>query len=609
MLDDGSFSIQQAEQVMKLGFIRSRRKMIWILMVFAVCLFGGCGQAAESGREDTGAREKSGMETESGVEEESETREEATRHTNPMDNDTLRDSIYRYYGRDAHEKISKEEIEAVKGKLWANSVTIHDGEEFARLREWYNWDNVHSVIVYFSRDLQEWQEEDLLALKILHESVQVESDSGTFPVRALTYLTGAQEVYFSVDTDVTDVTGTLSEGEVFPRQIKSVALYDYREEKYHTLLGVLQDSRVEMLTVRPDWEAEDYQGFWLDEAAQIGTLKELVLNEVSIQVREEAALKGSVLVRIEGCIDQDTDLCFVKELGQLEELNGCIVAERDLSPLLHRKGLSLYLDFCRQTTASEEEAYGSTTYTVCPEFNKAVSWPGESGDEGFLGIYQRREEGDLVAECFTKKWISRETDEIYMYSFDPWIRVTAGASVYELSPGEEDGEFCFGDARSDRMRFEDINFDGVKDIVLEAGHFGSQGLLCEFGYLWDQASGRYVFSPTYSMISNPSIDSEHQLVRSSWRNWAASHSWAIYRYVDGKFVVQGILTEEPLDEDDIPPELEVPEGAEVWRWREEIMEDGKVVEVRNSYAVSVEGEETVYPEAYESYYAEDSYWG
>ncbi len=156
MLDDGSFSIQQAEQVMKLGFIRSRRKMIWILMVFAVCLFGGCGQAAESGREDTGAREKSGMETESGVEEESETREEATRHTNPMDNDTLRDSIYRYYGRDAHEKISKEEIEAVKGKLWANSVTIHDGEEFARLREWYNWDNVHSVIVYFSRDLQEW---------------------------------------------------------------------------------------------------------------------------------------------------------------------------------------------------------------------------------------------------------------------------------------------------------------------------------------------------------------------------------------------------------------------------------------------------------------------
>ena len=53
----------------------------------------------------------------------------------------------------------------------------------------------------------------------------------------------------------------------------------------------------------------------------------------------------------------------------------------------------------------------------------------------------------------------------------------------------------------------------------------------------------------------------------------------------------------------------MPEGAEVWRWREEIMEDGKVVEVRNSYAVSVEGEETVYPEAYESYYAEDSYWG
>ena len=77
----------------------------------------------------------------------------------------------------------------------------------------------------------------------------------------------------------------------------------------------------------------------------------------------------------------------------------------------------------------------------------------------------------------------------------------------------------------------------------------------------------------------------------------------------GAFEIQSRLTEELLFEEDIPEDLEVPEGAEVWRWQEEIMENGEVVEVRNSYAVSVEGEETLYPEVYASYYAKDSYWG
>ena len=144
---------------------------------------------------------------------------------------------------------------------------------------------------------------------------------------------------------------------------------------------------------------------------------------------------------------------------------------------------------------------------------------------------------------------------------------------------------------------------------MEAGSYGTQMLTYKYGWIWEQASGRYAFSPTFAGIGDPAIDVKHQLVRSSWRNWAASHSWAIYRYVDGQFVMQGRLTEEVLFTEDIPPELEVPEGAEVWRWQEEIMEDGEVAEVINSYAVEVEGEETIYPERYESYYEEDSYWG
>ncbi|MDE7427671.1 MAG: hypothetical protein K2N00_00105, partial [Lachnospiraceae bacterium] len=99
------------------------------------------------------------------------------------------------------------------------------------------------------------------------------------------------------------------------------------------------------------------------------------------------------------------------------------------------------------------------------------------------------------------------------------------------------------------------------------------------------------------------------IVRSFWRNSAGSHSWAIYRYVNGAFVEQSELTEDFLLSDEIPEELDAPDVVEVIRWQEEIMENGEVVEIRNSYGIQRKGEEMVYPEVYESYYAEDSYWG
>lgn len=187
--------------------------------------------------------------------------------------------------------------------------------------------------------------------------------------------------------------------------------------------------------------------------------------------------------------------------------------------------------------------------------------------------------------------------------------MTDDSASYELRPAKEVGEDnAFGDARSDAIRFEDINFDGDKDIVLSAGHFGNQGLLREFGWTWSRKSGRYEYCSAYYEIVNPEIDAEHQLVRSSWRNSAASHSWVIYRYVDGAFVMQSRLTEESLYGEEIPVGLEAPEDALVWHWQEEIMENGRMVEVKNFYAVEVTGEETVYPEALEHYYVEDSYW-
>lgn len=599
----------------------SRPTLLQILIVLAICLFCVCGQMQNESRKESEIKneveindeaedEKENAELMESADEEAVREEIGDSDVNPAlpGNDTIREAIYNYYGREDGEKISEEEVEAVKGKLPLYARTIHSGEEFALMREWFDWDKAQYMRVVFSEDLNEWRKEDLEALKLLTGTVYVENSAETFPTRALTYLTGAEELLFSVDTDLSDVIGSLPDGAQIPEQIKSVTLYDYREGKYEMLLHTLEKSQVETIRIRRDYDEETLQGFWLDDVAKIDSLRELILEYIPIRIREKASLSGCPLRRIEGYVDSDTDLGFIERFAGLEQVSCGVLEEMDLSPFLEKKGLFLYLYFCRQLTEFEEPGYEGESYIVCPAFNRTVSWPGEPGDEKFPAIYQRWEDQGRVVECFTERYINYQ-DGNNMWNFNPWIRVTDGSKVYTLRVEEKEEIAEFGSFRTDHMSLTDINFDGVKDIVLASGGFGNQMLSYDFGWIWNRDSGVYEYSPTYSRIANASVDQEHQIVRSSWRNSAGSHSWAIYRYVDGEFVEQSVLTEDFLLPDEIPEELDAPEMVEVIRWQEEIMENGEVAEVKTSYAVERKGEETVYPEAYESYYEEDSFWG
>lgn len=607
------------------------RKCAMFVMVLAlpiICISGGHGQmSGKSGEEPAPEKEvetgteiqnETEVQDETGNEEKSEiteaTESDVTNAALP-DNHTIREAVYSYYKREDNEKISAEEAEAAKGKLPLYDRTIHSGEELVLMREWYDWGDAEYLDfhVVFSSDLDEWSEEELRALELLTGEVYVESREDTFPARALMYLTGAKEVLFAREGDLSDVTGDLPDGARLPEQIKSVTMYKYREGKYKVLLHMLEKSQVETITVRRDSEEENLQGFWLDDVAKIASLKELILENIPIRVRERVSLSGCSLKKIEGYVDADTDLGFVEKLANLEEASCGVLEELDLSPFLEKEGLSLYLYFCRQIAECEEPGYEGESYIVCPAFNRAVGWTGEPGDERFPAIYQRREDQGRVVECFTERYISYNEEKISnMWNYIPWIRVTDDSTVYELRPEEEEGvdaDFKLGSFRTDRMSLTDINFDGEKDIVLETGGFGTQMLSYEYGWIWDQAGGVYESSPTYCLIVNPTVDQEHQLVRSFWRNSAGSHSWAIYRYEGGEFVEKSVLTEEFLPPDEVPEELAAPDVVEVIRWREEIMENGEAAEVKDSYGIKREGEETVYPDAYESYYAEDSYWG
>lgn len=577
-------------------------KLAELFLMFLLCLFCGCGQIQREAKEAV-EPESEMRNPEENAQEEAEDFSANDTSAYLPDNEAIRESIYSYYGRKEDEEISGEELEAAKGKLEVYfRMAIHSGEEFALMREWYDWDNLDSyskVSVVFSEDLTDWREEDLEALKILKCNVSVESSGETVPVRALSYLTGATNLGFSDDSDITDVSGTMPEGRSFPQQIKRIWLNHFREGKYKALLQLLQDSQVEYIHISLDDEEAEPQGFWLDDAAAIPNLKEVYLLEGTIRVQDKKALDGCMLERITGKIDQKTDCSFVDHLSALESLDCDVMGECALQPLLEREGLSFYLRF----------------YKACPDFYQAVSWPeDEEGDCMPFG-YQRIYDEGRMAECFigTREG---ETDiwEIDLKRGNPLIRVTDGEAAYEIKPGEDE-EHMYDSIqfiymwRAAKISFYDVNFDGRKDLLIPATRNGALGPTgTGFAYLWDQESGRYEFCPSYRWIDNPDVDEEQKMIRSERISWPDFYSWEIYRYEDGAFVLQSMLTEEPLEEDEIPEELAAPEGFGVMRWQEEIFENGETVEVKNAYAVQVVGEKTTIPPICKKYYAKDSYW-
>ena len=114
---------------------------------------------------------------------------------------------------------------------------------------------------------------------------------------------------------------------------------------------------------------------------------------------------------------------------------------------------------------------------------------------------------------------------------------------------------------------EDVNFDGKNDILVLQGHFGTQGLVRYTCYLQDESG--FELCPSFSMIENPRVNSEDEVILASWRNWAASHSWEMYYYIGGEFVGKEMLTEEPAERSD--------SSGDVWSWTIEEFIDGKWV--------------------------------
>lgn len=105
----------------------------------------------------------------------------------------------------------------------------------------------------------------------------------------------------------------------------------------------------------------------------------------------------------------------------------------------------------------------------------------------------------------------------------------------------------------DRFRIDSWVFEWfLSDYFDEDNWFSEDGVLVVTRE-GDTEDG-FVESPAFTDIPNPSIDAENKLILSQWRNSAASHSWAEYKWQDNAHILYRELCESAVWES----------GKDVW---------------------------------------------
>lgn len=148
-------------------------------------------------------------------------------------------------------------------------------------------------------------------------------------------------------------------------------------------------------------------------------------------------------------------------------------------------------------------------------------------------------------------------------------------------------------APSEMVVEADVNFDGNHDILICLGHFGNQGLVLYKCFLSTDTG--FVLCPSFAEIANPSVDYAEQVVRSQWRNGAASHGWGIFKFINNEFIETERLTEEAVDYE---------AGEPIWSWKEEVFLEGEW-QTRDYYTQKDSDSKTIQNRLY----GPDSYWG
>lgn len=85
------------------------------------------------------------------------------------------------------------------------------------------------------------------------------------------------------------------------------------------------------------------------------------------------------------------------------------------------------------------------------------------------------------------------------------------------------------------VRYEDVTFDGNKDILIFLGHAGSHGSEVFCAYIY--SSGNFWYTKSFENIPNYSIDYDNKIIRGWNTDSASTYHTSVYKFVDGEFVV------------------------------------------------------------------------
>lgn len=160
------------------------------------------------------------------------------------------------------------------------------------------------------------------------------------------------------------------------------------------------------------------------------------------------------------------------------------------------------------------------------------------------------------ADGWIFEWLISDYDDDNWFLEEGVLVISREGNTEEIQivPVKAEGGYATWVSVNNKFEYVDVNFDTVPDLLICTGHHGNQGALTYYCFL--QTDTGFVEAPTFSDIPNPSIDAENQLILSQWRNSAASHSWAEYKYEDNIFVLSRELREELL----------VVSDEEIWIW-------------------------------------------
>ncbi|MEI6602366.1 MAG: hypothetical protein WCL54_02650 [Clostridia bacterium] len=166
---------------------------------------------------------------------------------------------------------------------------------------------------------------------------------------------------------------------------------------------------------------------------------------------------------------------------------------------------------------------------------------------GHLTKYSRLRIENQIFEFYVSDYISNKNDKERFYD-----KIERNVFVSNESNGEIkykttlDASYEMGDFPSNRLYFNDVNFDGQKDLLIDNGHFGTQGLVTFSCFL--QKNGEYNLCSSFSDIPNPALDFKNKKVLGTVRNMAVSHSWLKFSFTNNSFEMTDRLTEEPKND-------------------------------------------------------------